>query len=412
VSRGEILRNVPLRALVIAEVISTTGSQMTWLALPWFVLVTTGSPTRMTFVLAAEVIGLGVVGLPSGNVLQRLGARRTMLLTDVLRAPLMLLVPVLHWTGHLSYAPLLVLAFLLGALAAPYFAAQRVIVPELLGEDESTISQANALTQAAQRTTMLLGPPLAGVLIGVFGATPVLVIDAATYLVSFLLVLVFVPGRATTPAAEESRGLLAGLRFLAHEPLLRVWGPLFILGDAAWQVFFAAVPVLTIERFGSDARVAGVLFAAFGAGALVGNFLSFRVLTDRMDALKLVAVTVPFQALPLWVVGMDVPAAVIAVAIFASGVANGACNPTIHATFTLRMPPAIRAKAMTASATLWALGMPLGLFFAGPALSSFGAQPVLIAFAATQTVAMAGVAAVSLRERGRGSLEPAAAEAA
>ena len=100
-SRGELLRNVPLRALVVAEVISTTGSQMTWLALPWFVLVTTGSPTKMTFVLAAEVIGLGIVGLPSGSVLQRLGARRTMLLADACRAPLMLLVPVLHWTGHL-----------------------------------------------------------------------------------------------------------------------------------------------------------------------------------------------------------------------------------------------------------------------------------------------------------------------
>ncbi len=405
-SRAELLRNVPLRALVVAEVISTTGSQMTWLALPWFVLVTTGSPTKMTFVLAAEVIGLGIVGLPSGSVLQRLGARRTMLLADACRAPLMLLVPVLHWTGHLSYAPLLILALLLGAMTAPYFAAQRVIVPELLGEDESTIAQANALTQAAQRTTMLLGAPLAGVLIGVLGPAPVLVIDAATYVVSFLLVLVFVPSRPTSPAAEESRGLLAGLRFLFHEPLLRVWGPLFILGDAAWQVFFAAVPVLTIERFGADAKVAGFLFASFGAGALVGNFLSFRVLTDRWDALKLVAVTVPFQALPLWLVGLDVPAVAIAGAIFASGVANGACNPTIHTTFTLRMPPAIRAKAMTASATLWAIGMPLGLFIAGPALSAFGAQPVLIGFAATQTLAMAGVALVSLRERARGAPEP------
>jgi MFS family permease len=405
-SRAELLRNVPLRALVVAEVISTTGSQMTWLALPWFVLVTTGSPTKMTFVLAAEVIGLGVVGLPSGSVLQRLGARRTMLLADACRAPLMLAVPVLHWTGHLSYAALLILALLLGALTAPYFAAQRVIVPELLGEDESTVAQANALTQAAQRTTMLLGAPLAGVLIGLIGPAQVLVIDAATYVVSFLLVLVFVPSRPASPAAEESRGLLAGLRFLFHEPLLRVWGPLFILGDAAWQVFFAAVPVLTIERFDARATVAGILFASFGAGALVGNFLSFRFLTDRWDGLKLVAITVPFQALPLWLVGLDVSALVISAAIFASGIANGACNPTIHTTFTLRMPPAIRAKAMTASATLWAFGMPLGLFIAGPALTAFGAQPVLIAFAAVQTLAMAGVAAASLRERARGAPEP------
>ena len=51
-SRAEILRNGPLRALLAAEVISTTGAQMTWLALPWFVLVTTDSPAQMTLVMA------------------------------------------------------------------------------------------------------------------------------------------------------------------------------------------------------------------------------------------------------------------------------------------------------------------------------------------------------------------------
>src|ERR1700716_869792 len=57
-SRGEILRHRPLRALLAAEVISTTGSQMTWLALPWFVLTTTHSPARI-----ASVMG----GAPGGT---------------------------------------------------------------------------------------------------------------------------------------------------------------------------------------------------------------------------------------------------------------------------------------------------------------------------------------------------------
>ena len=91
-SRADILRNTPLRALLAAETISTTGTQMTWLALPWFVLVTTNSPTRMTLVMIAELVGLALAGLPAGAVLQRLGARRTMLVADAVRAPLMLLV--------------------------------------------------------------------------------------------------------------------------------------------------------------------------------------------------------------------------------------------------------------------------------------------------------------------------------
>jgi MFS family permease len=408
-SRAEILRHTPLRALLVAETISTTGSQMTWLVLPWFVLVTTHSPVRMTVVMIAELIGLTVAGLPSGAVLQRLGARRTMLAADAIRAPLMLLVPVLHWTGHLSFGALIALAFALGTFAAPYFSAQRVIVPELLGEDESTVSQANALFQGALRVTMVLGPPIGGVLIGVLGAPSVLLVDAASYAVSFALVQLFVPRRAAVPAEEGTGGLLSGVRFLLGEPLLRLWIPLFVAGDAAWQAFFAAVPVLVVERFGADAKIAGLLFAGFGAGAVAGNVVSFRFLAQRIEGLRLVALSVPFQALPLWILPLHVGAPVLVAAIFVSGVANGVCNPTIHTIFTLRMPPAIRAKAMTANMTIWGLGMPLGLVVAGPVLSAYGARPVLVGFAAVQTVSMLGVAAVSLRARGRGALEPVAA---
>jgi MFS family permease len=409
VSSSEILRHRPLRALLVAEVISTTGAQMTWLALPWFVLTTTGSPSQMTLVIMAELLGLAAAGLPAGPFVQRFGARKSMLITDAARAPLMLLVPVLHWTGHLTLWGLIVLAALLGALAAPYFTAQKVIVPELLGEDERVISQANALFQGAIRATMLLGPPVGGVLIGVIGAANVLVVDGATYLVSFALVALFVPKRESVAQeeAEDTRGILVGLRFMVHEPLLRVWCPLFVAGDAAWQAFFAAVPVLTIERFGADATIAGALFAAFGAGALIGNFLSFRFLAQRMEGLRLIAFTAPLQAAPLWVLTLDVGAWAMFAAVLASGLGNGMCNPAIHSIFTLRIPTAIRAKAMAAAGTIWGLGTPVGLVFAGPVLSAFGPEPVLIGFAATQTICMLGVAVASLRASAASSPLPA-----
>ena len=72
-SRSEMLHDRQIRALLAAEVISTTGAQMTWVALPWFVLLTTGSATKTTFVVAAEVIGLALFGLPGGRLLGRFG---------------------------------------------------------------------------------------------------------------------------------------------------------------------------------------------------------------------------------------------------------------------------------------------------------------------------------------------------
>ena len=110
VVRAPILRSRPLVALLVAEVLSTTGSQMTWLALPWFVLVTSGSK-QMALVIAAEAGGYALFGIPSGSLLERLGPQRTMRLCDAVRAPLMVLVPVLHWSGGLTVPILIVIAF-------------------------------------------------------------------------------------------------------------------------------------------------------------------------------------------------------------------------------------------------------------------------------------------------------------
>ena len=397
-SATSVLRERSLRALLVAEIVSVTGSQMTWLALPWFVLVTTESATRMTFVMAAELVGLGALGLPGGKLLSRIGARRTMILCDGARAPLMLLIPVLHWAGALSFAALLVISLVLGAVSAPYFAAQKVIVPELLGEDERRVSEANALFQGATRVTMLLGPVVGGILIAAIDAPTVLVVDAATYVVSVALVAGFVPHRKPVVEEEDDRGIRAGLRFLVREPLLRVWNVAFAVGDAAWIAFFATVPVLVLARFDADPRIAGLLFASFGLGAVVGNTIAYRYLLKRVDGLRLIATCVMGQAIPLWLLTLDVPAAALCGALVLSGLANGLVNPSIHSLMTLRIPPALRPTVMTTMMIVWAAAYPLGLFAAGPVLDALGAEPVLIAFAAVQTVTMAIVALVSARE--------------
>ena len=407
-----LLRRRPVLALLAAEVVSTTGSQMTWLALPWFVLVTSGSATRMSLVVAAELAGLGLLGLPGGKLLGRLGARRTMLLCDGARAPLMLLLPLLHWAGGLSFGVLLATAAGLGALSAPYFAAQKVIVPELLGEDEALVSRATALFQGATRVTMLLGPLTAGVLIAAVSAPAVLVVDAATYAVAAALVALFVPRRPPLPAAGEDRGVAAGLRFLVRERLLRVWTPVFAIGDAAWAAFFVAVPVLVVTRFDADPRVAGLLLASFGVGAVLGNVAAYRFLLGRLEGLTIIATCVMGQALPLWVLTAELPAAAYSAALLVSGIANGLVNPSIHTLMTLRIPPALRPTVMTSMVMLYALVQPLGVLGVGPVLDAFGARPVLVAFAATQTVAMAAIAVVSLRARSPVAVErrPAHAE--
>jgi MFS family permease len=393
-----ILRQRSLVALLVAQTISTTGMQMTWLALPWFVLTTTGSAGRMVLVLAAEAIGLAAFGLPAGSLLSRVGSRRLMMLSDGIRGPLTLSIPILHWEGLLSFPLLLVLVFCLGAFGAGYFGAQRAVVPEVLGEDERLVGKANAYLQGATRITLLLGPATAGVLIGWIGAASVIVVDAATYVVSLALVGAFIRSVAAPPV-EERGGVLDGLRWIVRDRLLRAWSLAFVIGDAAWYAFFAAVPVLVVADYGADPRIAGWIFASFGVGAVLGNVVSFR-LQDRFDGLFLVGTLVYGQALPLWTLVMHVPAEAVVAVIFVSGLFNGLVNPSIHAFLTLRAPVSIRPRVLTASGTVLMLSGPLGLAASGPVLSAAGAHPVLVGFVATQTLAMAMVSVVALRVRG------------
>ena len=371
---------------------------MTWLALPWFVLTTSGSPTRMGFVVAAGVAGAALFGLPGGAVLARLGARRTMLIADACRAPLALAVPVLHWTGGLSYPLLLGLVFAQSAFFGPYFAAQRVVVPELLGEDEEVVGRANALLQGATRITLVLGPAVAGVLIGVIGAANVLVIDAVSFAVSFLLVATFLPRTRPVEQDESGGGLFAGLAYIRRDPLLRAWGSMMIVVDASWLVLFAAVPVLVFEEYGRHAAIAGWLIGAFGAGALLGNVVAYRTLR-RVDSLTWASVGLLVEALPLWLLPLPLPAVAIGAALFTGGLVNGLVNPALHSIVTLRPPAAIRGKVMSALLTLSQVGGPLALLAAGPALGAFGARPVFAVVAAVQTLARIAAGTVGLRLR-------------
>ena len=300
-----LLRDRRIAALLAAEVISSLGTQMTWLALPWFVLRTTGSPQQMTWVIIAEVVPVGVLGFWGGAIASRVGTRRTMLVCDIARAPLLAAIPLLHSLGLLPFPVLLALVAATGVFIAPYFAVQRAVVPELVGEEHADVAYATAFFQAANRLTIFLGPPLAGVLIAVVGAAQILYIDAATYLVSFALVAVFVHP-PEVPAPADTGGVFAGVRFLLRDKLLRIWTPSFTLLDICWQLIFASLPVLVVTQYHANPRILGWLFGALGGGALVGAFASMRVVR-RVEPLALSAVAFVFQMTSLWMLAIPAP---------------------------------------------------------------------------------------------------------
>jgi MFS family permease len=125
-------------------------------------------------------------------------------------------------------------------------------------------------------------------------------------------------------------------------------------------------------------------------------------LVKRTDGLSLVARIALWQALPLWLLVAELPASGAVAVLFASGLANGLINPSLHAIITLRIPPSLRATVMTSLMTVYALAMPIGILGAGPLLDAFGVELVFALCAAIQTLVMAGVALAALRARAPG----------
>jgi MFS family permease len=388
--------NRSLQALLLAEVVSSTGTAMTFVALPWFVLVTSGSAGRMSVVLAAEVLPMALLGIPSGSVVSRLGSRVSMLVSDAVRAPLIALVPILHWAGALTFPLLLAIVFVLGVFIAPYMSAQRTIIPELYGDDETTVAKASGLFGGASQLPNVLGPALAGVLIAAVGAPVVLVVDGATFVFAFVLVGVFVRAGSRLAGDEASRGVLAGVRYLARDRLLGPMTLTLVVLDGAGNAFSVAVPLLAFTRYHRDAHVAGWIFAGFGVGAVLGSVLVMKLL-DRFAPLKLATVGVLLVTLPIWVVVADVPWPVVCAAVFACGFFVPTVNAPFMGILTTRPPAALRAKVTTAVLTASGLGAPLGRLAIGPIYQRFGNTGTWLALAGGLSAGAVLFAAAALR---------------
>ena len=407
-NRRELFRHRGLLGLLARDVVSMTGSQMTWVALPWFVLTTTGSPARMAVVLAVESASMAVFGFGLGNVVTKLGPRRTMLLADGVRAPLTAVIPILHWADALSFPLLLVLVAAISALITPSFASKAALLPDLIGDDETRLTEANALLQGAQRVTLLLGPPLGGALIAVIGATSVLLIDAVTFVAGFVLVATFVRGR-WDPEPHEDRGLAAGIRFILRDRLLRTWGTVVVISDALWLGLFAALPVLVIERYGEQPEIVGLAWGAWGGGAVLGSVVAFRYVAS-FDRLLVSSFGELAMIVPLWFLLVDGPPLMLAGLMLASGLANGLVNAPIHTIVQLRTPRALRQKVWSAVVAGSAVIGPVVLLIAGPSLERVGLEETLLAIVLVQTVCAIVFAAAGLRERARvGAIVPEAA---
>ncbi len=398
-----VRRRAPLLALLAASTVSEIGSMLTLIALPWFVLQTTGSAARTGLTGFSVAIPGFLVGIFGGTVVDRLGYRRSSVVADVVSAIGLGLVPTLYYTVGLPFGVLMALVFMGSMLAIPGLTARRSMLPELADLAGTRLERVNAAFESIQNLALLLGPPLAGLLIAWQGATTVLWIDAGTFLFSAIAVGTLVPIFALTSESEtEERPsyrsqLTEGLRFLKADSLLRdmaiVVGLFNGLGAPAFAV---AMPVFARAEYGS-ATVLGLMASAFGVGAL-GGVAVYGTIGHRLS--RRMIWYLGYLAMPCiyWMLAVH-PSLPILLAVLAfMGSLTAPLNPMMTTIRHERIPAKMRGRVFATFSAISQLVSPLGIVLGGFAISTFGFHPTVLALAIIVQVGSFGVLLVpSLR---------------
>ncbi len=369
------MRRLSLYALLSANSISLIGNQFTIVALPWFVLQTTGSAAKTGLTGFSVALPYFLVGIFGGALIDRFGYRGISVAADVVCGCAIATVPLLYHTVGLAFWELMVLVFFSSFLSIPGLSARRSMLPEIAEASGLRLERVNAAFEGIYPVSAFLGPPLAGLMIVWMSAGNVLWIDAATFAISALLVFAGVPRtRRPGQAVHGSRyidDLREGIDFLRRERLLLYMALSLAISNLLMGPLFSVVlPIYARDVFHS-AKDLGVMLSAFGAGQVAGAIL-YGTIGDRLPRrliwlLGFVGVTIPFFAL-LWRPGLLVMVAAMGVA----AVTDGPLSPMSVTIRHERIPAQMRGRIFSTFSAVGTAAIPIGLAAAGFLIGAIG----------------------------------------
>ena len=380
-------RRTPLVGWLASEAVSLTGTRVSMVAVPWLVLTSTGSATWTGLAAFAEMTPYVVAKAAAGPVMDRVGARTVSLLADATSVVVVAAVPLLHLAGHLPLPLLLVLVALAGLVRGPGDGAKQAMIPSLVEHAEVPLERATGLGGAVERLASTVGAALGGGLVAAVGPAPALVVDAASFGVSALVLATTTRGLRHAHAipvdvAPADAGYLRRLRegwdFLRRDRVLVAVVTMVAVTNLLDQAYSAVLVPVWARQSGGGAGAVGLLFATFAGAAMLGSVLaaSFAARLPRF-ATYLLAFLV--CGAPRFVV-LALPSPLVAVlgVAVAGGFAAGFINPVLGAVVFERIPAPLVGRVTSLTTALCWAGIPLGGLVGGLLVGTAGLAPALL----------------------------------
>ncbi|GII87323.1 MFS transporter [Sphaerisporangium siamense] len=278
---GRPAHRPPARAYALfagADAISQVGTQVGVVALPLAaVLLLHAGPMQVGLLATAQMLAFLVIGLPAGVWVDRLPRRRVLVVADLVRAAVLVSVPVAAAAGVLGMPQLYAVALVGGVCTVFFDVAHMSYLPSIVARD--ALARANGTIETIRSAAALAGPGAGGWLVQVVTAPVALLADAISFALSAAL-LGGIPVRGEPPVRTERAGLrrelAEGVRYVAGHPVLRVVamvGALAMLSNGIWA---ASQTLYLIDVLGLGPGAYGLVVAAGAVGGVVGGLTAPR----------------------------------------------------------------------------------------------------------------------------------------
>lgn len=313
----EILRNHSFRNLWVSSLLSTVGSQVSRLGLILYVFDTRGEIISLALLIVLDTLPGAVVAPLAGAVVDGLNKRVVMIVSDVSRMIFMLVILV-----HPSLGVIYLMTALHSIATVFFQPAKSAALPLIVKEEDLT--RANGLDQSAANLTLIAGPVLGAILLRKFGLTATLLFDAASFLVSALMV-----ARVTirqverkqidlSPAGAVSEIKEGGQYLLRHPLALHLTFSLFVALSCT-SLWIPLAPFFIRDQLGVSEDLMGWQAGLFGLGAAIGGLIAPRLI-DRFGTGVTLFVAFLFEAINMMLYSLVSRVVISMLVIFVWGV--------------------------------------------------------------------------------------------
>ncbi len=359
--------------LLTAQGVSRVGDSIHYIALVALIFSLTGSGLAVSGAVVFEALPVLAFGALAGAVVDRLPRRRVMITADLARAALVVLM-----SQATAIPAIYALAFGLALGGVFHGPAYQSLVPAVV--PARILGRANALTWSTVQSTHVLGAALGGAAIALVGASGAFLLNAATFLLSALLLLrVPEPASPTSTVRQTRLGAEArqGVEFIRADRFIRQLLAVQLLAVLSVGGTGALLIVLTTQQLGVDEADFGLLVAALGVGAVIGPLL-FGRLIDRIDSPVLVFIPYLVRGIIdtalAFVTGFWLPAALLLL----YGINTSTGGVAYTTLLQRRIPAEYRGRVFSAFNVVWQGGRLASLALAGVLVDVLSVQVLYI----------------------------------